>query len=97
MERDSSQTIHRKAQLAGWFTSHILGGTLDGGIPLAYEKYYYRKDSVPFYFDFQEGVSGPYLRHPQQIFADHIPDFQDFVMSDIISQYLQKGGNKTSK
>ena len=78
--------------ISGWFTSHILDGTLDGGIPLARDDV--AKDSVPFYFDFQEGVSGPYLRHPQQVYGPNIPAFEYFVMGDIIQQYFQQSEDK---
>ena len=80
--------------ISGWFASHILGGSLDEGIPLAYQRLGYPKDSVPFYFDFQEGVSGPYLSHPQQVYGPNIPDFQGFVMTDIIQQYFQESIDK---
>jgi len=74
----------------GWFTSHILNGSLNGGIPLYdLEAIGYPK-SIPLYVYVQEGLEVPYLYHPQNPIDQYAPNFSRLFFTQFELAYFNE-------
>ena len=86
--------VSRETTVNGWFTSHILSGDsiplIDADTVDGYTK------TVPFTFDFQEGVNGPNLNHTEiQLPRQDIPSFSRIYITMLENAYYGKSFQMT--